>query len=255
MTGALPEPLCGGTAWASHTDIPDGPYEMHDPDTWCVYLSMATDILWAATGRRWRGAGRTATATLRAAPPNDDTASWAYHRTWGHCPCAVTTVGGLWGPRMRHHEPSRVRMPHDDITAITSVTIDGAPFTGWSRDGAWLVRDDGRGWPMCGDRVVIGYTYGRNPPAAGRAMAVELAVELGRGASSSPDRACSLPRRLQSVTRQGISFAALDDLDFLDKGLTGLYPVDVWIRSVNPKGRAQSAQVWSPDLLYSRRTS
>ncbi len=249
------EPLCGGTAWASHNDIPLAPYEMHDPDTWCVYLAMATDILWAASGRRWRGAGRTATATLRAAPP--DIGSWTYHRSWGHCPCysGIGVLGPVWSVRAAHHEPSRVRLPHDDVTAVTSVLVDGQPVGGWKLEGAWLVRTDGRGWPMCGDRTVIAYTYGRNPPPAGAALCVELAVELGRASSTSPDRPCSLPKRLQSVTRQGITFAALDDMAFLDAGLTGLYAVDVWLRSMNPKARSQAASVWSPDLTYARRTS
>lgn len=253
MTSSLPEPLCGGTAWASHTDIPDRPYEMHDPHTWCVYLAMATDILWAATGRRWRGAGRTATATLSAEYRDDPT----YHDSWGACSCRRLTASHLatYGPRMRHHEPTRVRLPHDDVTAVTSVTIDGSPVTDWRLEGSWLVRTGRRGWPMCGDRTVITYAYGRNPPLAGVAMCVELAIELGRASSDKPDRVCSLPKRLQSVTRQGISYVALDDLDFLDKGLTGLYPVDVWVRSVNPKGRAQAASVWTPDTRYARRTS
>lgn len=250
MSSALP--LCGGAAWASLADIPDGAIGMHNDDVWDGFLAMATDVLWAASGRRWRGAGCTATATLRAQQRDD-----GWDRSWGMCPCSHLSASHLatWSPRMNHHEPARIRLPHDDVTAVTSVTIDGSPVDGWTLDGAWLTRGDGCGWPICGDRTVITYAYGRDPPAAGRALAVELAVEFGRSSSASPDKACSLPKRLQSVTRQGINFVALDDLAFLDSGKTGLYAIDVWLASVNPKARAQAASVWSPDISYARRTS
>lgn len=255
MSSPAPEPLCGGTAWADHSDIPDVPYDMHDPDQWCIYLAMATDILWAASGRRWRGSGRTATATLRAAPPDGD--GWAYHRSWGHCPCysGLGVLGPTWGLRSGHYEPSRVRLPHDDVTAVTSVLVDGESVTGWHLEGSWLVRTGGRGWPMCEDRTVIAYAYGRNPPAAGIAMCVELAVELGREGATSPDRECRLPRRASTVVRQGLTYTTETYLEYLQNSLTGLLGPDLWLRSVNPKGRSQAASVWSPDTAYARRTS
>lgn len=253
MTGALPEPLCGGTAWASYTDIPDGPFVMHDPETWCMYLNLATDILWAATGRRWRGAGRAATATLRADNTTDEPAT--YHRSWGACPCSWGAADLVWSRRRRHHEPARIRLPHDDVTSVVAVLIDGQPFTAWERDGAWVTRTDGRGWPMCGQRTAITYAYGRNPPAAGAAMCVELAIELGRDGTASPDRECRLPRRASTVNRQGLSYTTENYFDYLADGLTGLQGPDMWIKSVNPKGRSQPASVWSPDLAYTRRIS
>lgn len=153
-----------------------------------------------------------------------------------------------------HVRPVSVRLPHDDVTAVTAVTLDSDLFTGWRLDGAWLTRTDGEGWPMCGERARVGYTYGSPPPQAGVLACVELAVELGRATATTPDKPCQLPKRVQSITRQGISFAALDDMEFLDRGLTGLYTVDLWIKSVNPAGRRQRAQVWSPDLPRAERS-
>jgi hypothetical protein len=248
-------------AWATVDDLPSAVAELHPPARWEQFLETATVVLWAATGRRWRGDTAAAEAVLRAAPPRGG--SWAYDRSWGHCAC----WGGLspsGAPRWasssayRHESPTRVRLPHPDVTAVASVTVDGAAFTAWELDGAWLTRTDGEGWPMCGDRVVIAYEHGKPPPAAGVAAVVELAVELGRADADEPDRPCSLPKRLLSVTRQGLTFdqaPELDRFEFLDKGRTGLYAVDAFIAAVNPKGRPQPGRVWSPEIPRARRRS
>lgn len=244
-------------AWASYEDLPESAAGMHPAADWCGYLALATDVLWAATGRRWRGESRTEQVALRAAPPRAGEGSWPYHGSWGSCGCygGLTAAGAPWWRPWpySHFEPAAVRLPRPDVTAITSVLLDGAVFTGWALDGSWLARTDGGTWPVCRDRATVTYTFGRTPPDAGRIAAVELAVELGRATACNPDRACQLPKRLQSITRQGITYVALDNLEFLDKGLTGLTSVDLWIRSVNPKGRAQAATAWSPDLPRARR--
>jgi hypothetical protein len=138
---------------------------------------------------------------------------------------------------------------------VAAVAVDEVAFTAWRLDGAWLTRTDGCGWPTCRERAIVTYQYGRLPPPAGRLACVELAVEFGRASSDNPDRACRLPQRVQSVTRQGISFAALDDMEFLSEGLTGLYSIDLWVRSVNPYGRSAAGSVWSPDLPRARRVA
>lgn len=251
-----PAPVVSGcTAWAGIEDLPSSVADLHDPQTWCGYLTMSTDILWSVTGRRWRGDPLTETAVLRAAPSRRG-GGWAYDTSWGHCPCyGGITANGLpwWGGARRHVSPYNVRLPRTDVTAVTAVLIDGQPFTGYELDGSWLERSDDRPWQVCGDRTEVTYTYGRPPPEAGRTAVVELAVELGRGASDNPDQACQLPKRLQSVSRQGLTYSQLDNLEFLDQGLTGLTSVDLWIRSVSPSGRTQEATVWSPDLSVARR--
>lgn len=232
---------------------------MHSPTQWCAFLELATDILWSATGRRWRGSTATVEVVLRAAPPRPGEGAYPYHRSWGHCGCWVgwSEYGfPVWRDLalpLTHEAPAAVRLPHSDVTEVVSVEIDGAAFSDWRLDGAWITRTDGRGWPVCHDQTVVTYRHGLQPPPGGRAACVELAVEFGRAASDDPDRACRLPERVQSVTRQGITFDALDDMEFLSQGLTGIYSVDVWIRSVNPYGRPRSGQVWSPDLPIARR--
>jgi hypothetical protein len=248
-----------GAAWATVDDVPESAVGMRSAVQWTALLGLATDVLWAATGRRWRGVGNTATVVLRAAAPRPGEAGWPYHSSWGHCGC----YGGLtpalipaWvtGWTGGHHEPAAVRLPHSDVTAVTSVTVAGSAFAAWRLDGAWLARTDGRGWAVCGDQTLVSYAYGLAPPEGGRMMVVELAVEMARSVADDPDRPCRLPARLTTVTRQGLTFAALDDLSFLEKGLTGLVPVDMWIRSVNPHLRSRRGSVWNPDVATARRT-
>lgn len=233
---------------------------MFTPAEWCGFLSTATDILWSSTGRRWRGANLTETVALRAAPPRAGEGSWPYSTSWGNCPCYIGVGYGQvgWYPQWRpdygrHVEPAAVRLPRSDLTGITTVLLDGGVFTDWALDGSWLARTDGQCWPVCGDRTSVTYTFGRVPPIAGVGACVTLAIELARYASPDPDQACTLPRRVTAITRQGISFAAIDDFRGLGDGLTGLFSVDAWIRSVNPKARLQTATCWSPDLAIARR--
>lgn len=249
MTG----PVSGGVAWAELDDIPAGVAEMHDPQTWSGHLATATDILWSATQRRWRGAEFTETAVLRAAPGRG---RWPYDSSWGHDPSfAGYTALGLprWTGSRQRVAPYRVRLPRPDVTGVLEVRVDGTAFTAWELDGSWLARTDDRPWHVIGDRTHVTYTFGRPPPEAGKAAVIELAVELGRASSTNPDQACKLPQRVQSVSRQGITYEALADLAFLDQGLTGIVGIDAWIRSINPAGRSQEAQVWSPDISVARR--
>lgn len=249
-------PAPGYTAWAGIEDLPVAAADLHDPQTWCGLLATATDILWSATQRRWRGPELTETAVLRAAPSRRG-AGWSYDRSWGHCPCyAGTDINGLprWdGGAHRHTAPYRVRLPRPDVTGVVEVTVDGVGFTAYELDGSWLARTDGRPWRVCGDATEVTYTFGRPPPEAGRAAVIELAVELGRASSDNPDQACKLPQRLQSVSRQGLTYTALDAAEYLNEGLTGITSVDLFIRSANPSGRTQEATVWSPDLAVARR--
>jgi hypothetical protein len=46
------------------------------------------------------------------------------------------------------------------------------------------------------------------------------------------DKACQLPDRIQSVSRQGVSWTMLDPMDFLDKKLTGVGRLDTWLTTV-----------------------
>ena len=56
------------------------------------------------------------------------------------------------------------------------------------------------------------------------------------------------PQRVTQVSRQGMSWTLLDPQDFLDKGRTGIYQVDLFLSTVNPRRRRLRSRVFSPDV-------
>lgn len=170
------------------------------------------------------------------------------------CRCAVSARYLLrswrWGNR-RPCKHDRVRLRGWPVVSIESVTIDGVDLGASEyqvEDFAELVRVDGTAWPA---EFNVAYSFGQDPPQEGVTAAAVLACELakacdpdGIGAGSQ----CRLPKRVQSVTRQGVSMVFLDPFDFLNEGKTGLYEVDQFLKSANPNGLQQRPYLWSPDL-------
>ena len=76
-----------------------------------------------------------------------------------------------------------------------------------------------------------------------------LANELAKACSGLQ---CSLPRRVQSIARQGVTIQIVDNPDFLRDGLVGLTEVDQFIVSVNPHGLHSSSRSYNPDTLRNR---
>jgi hypothetical protein len=234
--GNPPDPdLVPAAAWAQPSELPFESQGLHTYDTWCAILGMATDILWAATGRRWRNTTGTETVTLD--PPDGGCGSWL----WAE---AAARWGYGWRLMPDPARPYRVRLPRPDVTAVTSVTLDGDPFTAYRLDRNWVKRTDGPGWPLL-DTTRITYTFGRPVPPPGQLAVIILAAELGKAMAG---KACQLPARVTSVTRQGVSFDVLESIEVLKENLTGIHSVDSFIRAANPRGVAQKAQVWSPDV-------
>ena len=77
-----------------------------------------------------------------------------------------------------------------------------------------------------GDRVRVTYEIRSNLPPGTSAEVAHLACEYGKAAAG---KACSLPERVTSITRQGVSWTVLDPQDFLDKGYTGFGRLNQWL--------------------------
>src|SRR5690606_3831730 len=99
----------------------------------------------------------------------------------------------------------------------------------------------------------VTYTYGSPPPVAGRMAARMLAIEFAK--LWSGDEECSLPTRVTSVSRQGITFTILDSQDFIDDLRTGVYAVDLFLKSVNPNRAQAKAKVFSIDIPRPKRVT
>lgn len=95
---------------------------------------------------------------------------------------------------------------------------------------------------LCGAEVT--YTFGTEPPTAGRRAARHLATELAKSFSGED---CELPERVTSVSRQGVNVTVLDDQAFIDDLRTGIYAVDLFLKVVNPDRARKPARVFSPD--------
>lgn len=148
---------------------------------------------------------------------------------------------------------SRLRLRGRPVTQIHSVRDRTGKIVNPSRyylvDHSTLQARSGVPWTPC--NIEVTYSYGSPAPAAGRAAARVLAMEFIKLWSGADD--CALPQRITSVSRQGVSYTILDNQDFIDDMRTGLYVVDLFLKSANPdKARAKS-RVFSVDIPRARR--
>lgn len=180
-----------------------------------------------------------------------------------YLPSGLWSTWGGWcscnrGPKCGCARLPEVYLGATPVTGINEVKVDGeiVPPEAYRVDD-WhvLVRIDGDAWPCCQDLAAadtepntfsVDFNYGRPPPAAGKAAAVELAYQLYLSCADSGS--CSLPQRVTDVTRQGVSMVLLDPFSFFENGRTGLYVVDAWLSAINPTGRRGRATISSPDI-------
>lgn len=101
---------------------------------------------------------------------------------------------------------------------------------------------DSNCWKGCDNSIKV--TYGQPVPELVRIAAQEFACQLIKSCQGAP---CQLPQRVQSISRQGVSVSFLDPQDFLDKGRTGIYLVDIAIKAYNPNLLMRRPTVYSPD--------
>jgi len=232
-----------------------------DPAVVDAAVAGASHALWARTGRRYGVCPATVRPCLRRCASG--LGGWWEFGASGYPTPAY--YNGQWynitcgcGSDCSCTEVCEIDLPGGRVVAITSVTLNGVVLTdgvdyrvdNWSR----LVRLGGGCWPLCQDMTAgdndpgafaVSWTYGVEVPPLGQQAVGELACELIKACTG--DKRCRLPQRVQSMSREGITFTVIDSLDFLDGGLTGLPVVDLFIRTDNPHGLSNASAVWSPD--------
>jgi hypothetical protein len=107
----------------------------------------------------------------------------------------------------------------------------------------------GTPWTPCNTEIT--YSYGTPVPITGKMAARTLAMEFAKLWAGDDD--CALPQRITSISRQGVSYTLLDSQDFIDEVRTGLYAVDLFLKTVNPDKAKARAKVFSPDQPRARR--
>ena len=142
------------------------------------------------------------------------------------------------------------------VRKIISMSRDGHPLNVDEYavyDRAFIGLADQHGcnggcWDPCG--VEVTYEWGTYPPVLGRMAALEFAGEFVKAVECPGE--CKLPERITSVSRQGVSYQVFDPQDFMNEGRTGLYTVDLFLKSVNPDRAQKRSRVFNVDMPRAR---
>lgn len=183
---------------------------------------------------------------------------------------ATTIVLTLLGGRLvypqrvvvdRHYHPtSRLHLSGRPVREVLSVTSADGPveYTYLGNGSVLLLGDQGRTARMSDPfkprnmcktseyYVDVEYICGASqlPPAVASAVDM-LACEMEKAQAGEP---CSLPERLTSISRQGLSWTVMDPQDFLTEGRTGIYSIDLLISAYNRSYARARARVFSPEF-------
>lgn len=227
-----------------------------DDQVWEDSLSAAGDVLWMLSGRRYGVCSVVLRPCRRGCAMNVpewrwwSVSAWTLNPTstfWFPLPCRCSDSPCACDPVDTIILPGPVR-------EVTSITIDGVPFTDYVRRGRKIRRIDGELWPVCQDQTAASgddgaflVSYDRGVPLrdGGRRALGEMACELAK--ACTPGQTCKLPQRVQTIARQGVSMTVMDPQDFLEKGRTGLYWVDLWLIAANKKGLQSNSRVYRAD--------
>lgn len=233
-------------------------------------VQFATEVVWALSGRQFG----LCTVTLRPCRRDcfdplwvSSWSEWLPGSTWpspaliggrwfnlvcggcvGDCSCSALSEVALPGP----------------VASVVEVRLDGTPLvTGAYRldEDRLLVRTDGGEWPRCNDLTKsdasvgtwsVTAQFGQSVPEGGAWAVGELACQLIKARNGDD---CQLPRQVTQLIRQGVTLRFDNVLDLLREGLTGLYLVDLFVRSVNPRRLARRSQTYRVDRSPPRRTN
>lgn len=228
---------------------PEDEQALKDYEIALAACEFASQTLWALSGRKFH------TGTVA-------TEQYIVDRSWLG-PYTLTPIRGAavydrdWGVYIvdpYDWNMRKIRLdgtPVKNIGSVTSLSdgtvLEPTEYSVINRAFLHLNRDVARG-------IEVSYTYGQEPPKAGRMAAKVMATEFFYAWSGREDL-CSLPSRVTQVTRENVSWTILDNQDFLDELKTGIYVVDMFLRSVNPDKARVKAKVFSVDLPRGRRRS
>ena len=212
-------------------------------------ITCASELLYALSGRKFPG---TLEAVVRPWPTafseGRRVRNWPIY-TWGVC---------YGPPHIRCEAPTAIGLGRTPLVSIEEVVINGEvidPLQYRIDDHKWLVRTDCCAWPMCGctcDDFTVSFTFGDKPPELGVQAALMLSAEFYR-AMTPGNKNCKLPARVTSISRQGLTIGLIDPMDFMDKGLTGIYQIDMFLLAYNPGKQIKKPTVFSPDVANSGR--
>lgn len=232
-----------------------------DTDTLQLIVDSATEILYYTSGQQF-GICQT---SFRPCLPIGCSCADAYGAPSGY------STGGT---SQANPSTCGCRVPQVDCGALFPVNrVLSVHFNGISQPVAdfhidnyrYIVRNDGGRFPYCNVMFdvataavnaeeeapfEVAVEFGYLPPKLGKIAALGMACELAGAFSGA---SCALPDRVISYTRQGLTAQIASPQDLLQAGQTGVYAVDVFLRTYNPLKLQSSAFVWSPDTRQGGR--
>ncbi len=221
----------------------------------------ASYLLWAMSGRKFSGVTTVTERYVSQFDPYLRTQGSAF-RYWPTLIAGSVTnvpVGGndrIYGNDFLgdgSSSRSRVRLRGRKVVKVHTVRdINGNiidPKFYYLADHSTIYGTPNNNWNP--SNIEVTYTYGTPAPSMGRAAARLFAIELVKYYEG--DETCALPQRVTSVSRQGVSYTILDQQSFIDEGKTGLYTIDLFLKTSNPDKARARARVFSPDTPRARR--
>lgn len=221
----------------------------------------ATEVLWALSGRRFGVCTETVRPIARHAADSEwdwrylENATYGWGWSWRDAGCLSCPPG--WCRCLSTHELMMWREPIIEVTALTmdgtALPVSGANCIFRVDDWRRLVRTDGGTWPLHQDlrkplteagTWSITYRYGYEPPELAKQACGMLACELAKAMLALP---CKLPERVTSVSRQGVSLTLSDPADYIEKGRTGIYLVDLFLATYNRPAAHRAPRVFRAD--------
>lgn len=266
-TWEMPEGEGPCTTWplaAGCNKFPDDQDEWDELMVWSVEL--ATDILWRLTAGRYGLCLETVRPCRRprGLPRLSGGAAWTPELVdgrWINVTCGCPRVD-----LCSCDSVAEIRLPgpvYVDVDHQIEVTVDGvdlAPTEFVLYEPNRLFRLGGQKWPDCqklGEKLTepgtwgVTYYRGTPVPAGGRMAVTVYAYELW--ASCAEPDSCDLPKRVQTISRQGVTYTLIDPRDFLEEGKTGITLVDTWLAAANPGKLHTPSMVVSPDAARFRQ--
>jgi len=241
-------------SWITAEELGDYSYTEYTTEA----IQVASNLLWAMSGRKYTGetvVTERYTCTLRnnRMGPSDRTNSPVlfggdvYNIPSGdYDEYSELTADGL-------SPDARIRLRGRPVTQIISMRNKNGdildPSSYYLVDHSTIHIRAGTPWTPC--NVEITYKYGIPVPVAGKMAARKLAIEFAR--LWAGDEMCELPQRVTSVSRQGVSYTILDNQEFIDELRTGLYEIDLFLKTVNPDNARRRSRVFSVDAPRARK--
>lgn len=236
--------------------------ESIDPALRQMAAQWAANFLYVATGRRYGGCPRTyRPCREKCAPVQNCCGGYAGSGVtrpyklansldWVNLSCGTCKRG------CQCSEVSEVYLP--GVSQVLNVRLDGVDYDPCGMvavyDGSRVVRTDGGAWPTCQElgRIdgpgtwSITVLEGSCPPAGVELITGILMCEFLKACRQDGD--CRLPRRIQTLTRQGVTMGFNDQFENLSDMRVGIFEIDAWIEQGRYVGN-MGPSIVSPELV------